>query len=163
MPFQPAHEGYYGGKTKDVVAKVKAAWNDKAPLPDAFLIHLGTNDQDNQPHDETVKAPLRDLIEFIRGKNPKAVIFMGHLNLNYGANVHSIRKVVDELIGEMNTEASPVISVQHYKGWYERPGEEPKSDTYDWVHPNPQGQMKMAKAWFEAMKPYIPGLDVSAK
>jgi len=49
---------------------------------------------------------------------------------------------------------SPVVTVQHYKGWFEMP-DKPQSDTYDWAHPNPQGQMKMAKAWLNAPTPFL--------
>ena len=30
------------------------------------------------------------------------------------------------------------------------------SDTFDWAHPSPQGERKMAAAWLAAMKPYLP-------
>jgi lysophospholipase L1-like esterase len=36
--------------------------------------------------------------------------------------------------------------------------EDPKregADTFDWAHPNPQGQKKMADRWYEAMKPFL--------
>jgi len=33
--------------------------------------------------------------------------------------------------------------------------DKPQSDTFDWAHPNPQGQMKMAKAWFNALTPFL--------
>lgn len=155
VPFDPDHEGYYGAKTADALAKVKAAWNDKAPPPDAVLIHLGTNDQDNTPHEDTVQKPLREFITFLRTKNPKVVVLLGHLNFNYSKGANSIRPLVEALAAETSTTESPVLTVNHYKGWFEMP-DKPESDTFDWAHPNPQGQMKMAKAWFDVLRPYLP-------
>lgn len=153
IPFDPDHEGYYGAKTQEALAKVMAAWNDKTPPPDAVLIHLGTNDQGNTPHEETVQKPLREFIAFLRTKNPKVVILLGHLNFNYSKGANSIRPLVENLAIETNTKESPVVTVLHYKGWFEKPDTPPQSDTFDWAHPNPQGQMKMAKAWLDALKP----------
>ena len=149
--FDPDHEGYYGAKTKDALAKVMAAWNDKTPAPDAVLIQLGTNDQGNTPHEETVQKPLREFIAFLRTKNPKVVVLLAHLNFNDSKGANSIRPLVEALATETNTKESPVATVHHYKGWFEMP-DKPQSDTFDWAHPKPQGQMKMAKAWFEAMR-----------
>lgn len=155
VPFDPNHEGYYGAKTQDVVTKVIAAWDDKAPVPDAVLIHLGTNDQGNKPHDVTVQKPLREFIAFLRTKNPRVVILLGHLNLNDSEGANAIRPLVEALATECSTPVSPVVTVHHYQGWIEKP-DAPGSDTFDWVHPNPQGQAKMANVWFDALKPYLP-------
>lgn len=162
VPFDPDHEGYYGAKTADALEKVKKAWDDKAAPPDFVLIHLGTNDQNNKPHEETVQKPLRDFIAFLRTKNPKAVIFLGHLNLNYSPGANSMRPLVEDLAKETSTEKSPVITVHHYKGWFEMPEKE-QSDTFDWVHPNPQGQKKMANAWYKAMEPLLNRSGTAAK
>ena len=151
VPFDPDHEGYYGAKTADALAKVKFAWNDPAPPPDFVLIHLGTNDQGNTPHEETVQKPLREFVAFLRTKNPRVVVLLGHLNFNDSKGANSIRPLVEALASELNTPESPVATVHHYKGWFEMP-DKPQSDTFDWAHPNPQGQLKMARAWFEAIQ-----------
>ena len=52
------------------------------------------------------------------------------------------------------TTKSPVITVHHYKGRIENPDKK-NSDTFDWAHPNPRGQKKMAVKWYESMKPYL--------
>ena len=54
----------------------------------------------------------------------------------------------------LNSPASPVVTVHHYQGWKENP-EEAGTDTFDWAHPNPQGQRKMAQAWLAALKPLL--------
>ncbi|MEM1295788.1 MAG: hypothetical protein AAGH89_10520, partial [Verrucomicrobiota bacterium] len=52
------------------------------------------------------------------------------------------------------SETSPVVTVNHFEGWIEDPRKE-GHDCHDWVHPNPQGEQKMAEKWFAAMIPYL--------
>ena len=79
---------------------------------------------------------------------------MAHLDFNGGRAKDVIRPVVEAMARRLNTKESPVITVHHYKGWIEDPSK-PDTDTFDWAHPNPHGQEKMARNWFEAMKPYL--------
>ena len=152
--FDPDHEGYYGAKT----AAVRADLGTSLPAlaaPDFALIHLGTNDQKSADFRADVIRPLEEIVRMLRAKNPKVVILIGHLNFNDVPGT-KMRPQVERMVNRLNTKESPVIAVRHYKGWKERPGT-PDSDTFDWVHPNPQGQRKMAANWFEAMKPFLPG------
>ncbi len=154
VPFDPDHEGYYGHKTRQVVDKVMAAWTDAAPAPDIVLIHLGTNDQQSDDYANTVKHPLREFMTFLREKNPQVVILLGHLNFSDSPGAFRVMAELSELKAETNTPQSPVLTVPHFQGWHENPGH-PETDTFDWAHPNPRGQKKMARAWFLAMKPFL--------
>jgi len=151
VPFDPDHEGYYGNKTQQVADKVQAAWTDNTPAPDLVLIHLGTNDQKHGDYAETVKKPLGDFIDFLRSKNPEVTILLGHLNFNDSPGAFRIMAEISELKTAKNTRNSPVLTVHHYQGWTANP-QDPASDTFDWAHPNPQGQQKMAEAWWKVMQ-----------
>ena len=83
----------------------------------------------------------------------RVVVLLGHLNFNDSRGANSIRPLVESLARELDTPESPVHTVAHYQGWQEHPGQ-PDSDTFDWAHPNPQGQEKMASRWFLAMSPF---------
>ena len=154
FPFDPDHEGYYGQKTADVIGKATAAWKPDSPAPDVVLIHLGTNDQDNKPHAATVQAPLREFVAFLRGKNPKVIVLLGHLNFNASDGASAIRPLVEALAVELNRPESPVRTVAHYEGWNENP-DQAGADTFDWAHPNPQGQQKMADHWMAVLQPLL--------
>jgi lysophospholipase L1-like esterase len=154
VAFDADHEGYYGYKTADVCRKVKEAFTAYKVAPDIVLIHLGTNDQQDGDFENKVGAPLRDLIRFIRMKNPKTVFLLGHLNFNDSKAANEMRAVVENLASGMNTSQSAVRTVHHYRGWREKP-DELYSDTYDWAHPNLKGQEKMARNWFMAMQPFL--------
>lgn len=153
IPFDSDHEGYYGCKTALVRDKIQEVLPTLPPA-DFALIHLGTNDQNAADYTEVIVKPLTDMIEMLRKRNPKVVVLIGHLNFNDGAAL-TIRPIMQDMVDKLNTSESPVIAVHHYKNWNEKPDTE-ISDTFDWAHPNPKGQAKMAKAWLEAMKPYLP-------
>jgi len=152
VPFDPRHEGYYGNKTAQVVEKVIDAWVPDHPAPDFVLVHLGTNDQENRPHEATVVAPLDRFITYTRAQNPEVVILLGHLNFNDSDGANTIRPLVEQLATSRTTSASPVETVNHYRGWHENP-DHPDTDTFDWAHPNPKGQRKMAANWWATMLP----------
>jgi hypothetical protein len=154
-PFDLDHEGHYGWKTAGVREKL-AEWMKTYPAPaDIVLIHLGTNDQGAPDHTVAVVEPLREIVKMLREKNPKVVVLIAHLNFNGGAAL-KIRPLVEAMARELNTGTSPVVTVPMYQGWKENP-KDPDTDTFDWAHPNPKGQRKMAEKWFEAMKPYLIG------
>lgn len=154
VPFDPDHEGYYGYKTEAACSKVKEAFNGYTVYPDIVLVHLGTNDQKEGNYENTVGAPLRDFIQFLRTKNPNVVVLLGHLNFNHGAVAEGIRAVVENVARDLSSNESPVVTVHHYQGWREKPGEI-YSDTFDWAHPNIKGQEKMAVNWLNAMQPWL--------
>lgn len=89
----------------------------------------------------------------LRARNPHVVVLVGHLSFNIGAALQ-IRPLVEAMANRLSTAGSPVVTVADYKGWIATP-ENPATDTFDWSHPNPQGQKKMATKWFAAMKPYL--------
>lgn len=151
--FDYDHEGHYGWKTQAVLDKLTGWAESYKNAPDIALIHLGTNDQKSGKPYEKVAKPLEEIIEVLRGLNSNVVVLLGHLNFN-GGNALKIREEVEKMANRVSSEKSPVKTVHMYKGWQENP-KKPNPDTFDWAHPNPQGQEKMAAKWFEAMKPYL--------
>lgn len=147
--FDPHHEGYYGAKTAAVLAKLKKNL-PTLPPPDFALVHLGTNDQRSKDLRKAILKPLTEMVSLLRQKNPNVTILIGHLNFNGGVAKKAIRPLVEEL-KQLSTEESRVDTVRHYLGWKESPLHE-NTDTFDWAHPNPQGQLKMAKNWIAAMR-----------
>jgi len=123
-------------------------------VPDIALIHLGFNDKSDEDPIKAVQKPLREMIGLLREKNPNIRIFLGQIGLNDSPEAFRIMAAVSELKKELNTAGSPVHTVNHFQGWNARP-ETPESDTFDWAHPNPRGQEKMAANWFSAMRPYL--------
>lgn len=156
-PFDPDHQAAYGIKTAKMRNRIVEDRKKWSHAPDIALIHLGTNDQKGDDHRKTVYEPLKDIIKMLREENPEVIVLLGHLNFSGGVAKNKIRPLVEELAKEMSTAKSPVVTVHHYKGFNANP-QHPDTDTYDWAHPNPKGQKKMAAKWLEAMKPFVPTL-----
>jgi hypothetical protein len=148
------HEGHYGWKTAAVDEKIDEWMLEWSDSPDIALIHLGTNDRKADDFNKSTILPLESIINKLRNLNPNVVVLIGHLNFNDDVNATRLRPLVEKSAEGMTTIESPVITVHHYKGWIENPDKE-NSDTFDWAHPNPNGQKKMAKNWYEAMQPYL--------
>lgn len=160
--FDPDHEGHYGWRTAEVRDQLQA-WLQFYSPPNIALIHLGTNDQNaadratseaeaNRLLTGAIVEPLKDIIRMLRARNPRIVILVGHLNFDHEA-AQAIRRLVEAMAARLSTQDSPIVTVHHYRGFIAAPGA--GSDTFDWLHPTPRGQEKMAIAWFNAMKPYL--------
>jgi acyl-CoA thioesterase I len=153
IPFDPDHEGHYGWKTAEVRDKLPA-WMATYPAPpDVALIHLGSNNYAEINYYASVIRPMQDIIGILRRSNPRVIILIGQLNEN-GAKSWVIRQLFKGLAYLTSTETSPVVTVDHYKGWRED-RDDPLGDTFDGAHPNPRGQAKMAAAWFARLTPYL--------
>jgi len=153
VAFDPDHEGHYGWKTaavRDKLAEWSTAWN---AIPDIVLIHLGTNDRESNDYNADIVQPLKDMVTFLRTKNPRVAVIIGHLNFNEEQAV-TIRKAVASGVKELTTKESPVIEVATYDGWNPDPAHA-ESDTFDWAHPNERGQIKLADKWLTAMRPLL--------
>jgi hypothetical protein len=131
-----------------------------AAAPDIALIHLGTNDRESKDFNADVAQPLKDMVTFLRTKNPRVAVLIGHLNFNDEQAV-TIRNLVDAAAKEISTKESPVMTVATYEGWNPDPAQA-ETDTFDWAHPNERGQAKLADKWFAAMKPLLTGLAAAS-
>ena len=151
--FDLDHEGHYGWKTAKVWENLEA-WSKKwEAKPDIAIIHLGTNDQGAADYVKEVQEPMIKMIEFLRQQNPKVIILIAQLNMN-SKGALAIRPLYDHIGNEMSTKESPIHIVHGYKGWHENP-KHAESHTFDWAHPNPAGQKKMAEDWFAVLKTYL--------
>lgn len=149
QPFPNYHEGYYGYRTAQVRDELRRNLPRLDP-PDVALIHLGTNDQRARHPEAAIVDPLREIIVLLRERNPEVTILIGHLLFNEGPAL-GIRRHLDGLAEEMDTTESRVVTVPHYRNWIADPRSR-RTHTFDWLHPNPAGQEKMARAWLESLR-----------
>ena len=157
LPFDLDHEGHYGWTTAQVLESLPG-WIAAYPAPpDIALIHLGSNDEGAWSYDKAIAQPLKDIVNVLRRSNPRVIILLGHLIAN-GRKARAIRPFVEQVASELTTPDSPVTTVPHHVGCRDRP-DYPDTDTFDWAHPNPKGQQKMAEKWFASMKPHLDRLS----
>jgi lysophospholipase L1-like esterase len=145
--FDGPHEGYYGKRTAYVTARVEENLA-RLPQPDIVLVQLGTNDLDTWDPNESIVAPLRQMIERLRHHNPRVAVVVSPPNFD-SLKARWIELLEARMAEQLSTAASPVITVSPPATW------DISTDTFDGAHPTPTGQMKMAANWVGAMSPLI--------
>ena len=155
MPFTAHHEGYYGKETvfvKDQIQKNILV----LPLPHIVLIQIGSNDQSQSvtKYVQTFMHPLQEIIEILRKKNASVTILVGSTTCCGRFKNLWMNHLRESLVTKLDKPTSRVILVDHQIKWISDPRDE-HTDTFDWVHPNVQGQKKMANNWMNAMKPFL--------
>lgn len=164
MKFDKDHEGHFAWAAVDINKGADphnktgsgslSQWTQKYDF-DIALIHLGTNDAFLRIKTDLIMGELKKVIQTLRADNPNAVILLAQLipakrQPGDGKAVMDVNAAIPELAAEMNTEESPVILVDQFTGF------DVNKDTYDGVHPNAQGEEKMAQRWFEAIQQALP-------
>ena len=140
--FDLDHEGHSGFRTDQILLELDD-WID-ATQPDVALIHLGTNDILQGQSAASTIDELGQVIDVFRADNPNITIFLAQIiptSLN-----DDEREILNQqillLAAEKDQENSPVIVVDQASGF------DLNDDTYDLIHPNSEGEDKIADQWF---------------
>ncbi len=155
--FDSDHQAYWGACTDGVNAELQArlpvlAGSTVDRLPDVALVHLGTNDinQQNQTAAQ-IRVDLDAMIATLRGANPAIrivlaqVIPMSSGDLGKDLRIPDLNSEIASLAFARSTGASPVTVVDQFTGFT-------GADRYDGFHPNDAGERKMADKWLPALK-----------
>ncbi|MBD3321217.1 MAG: hypothetical protein GF350_09000 [Chitinivibrionales bacterium] len=153
--FDTDHEGHWGWDTGHILEGSPFAGAGEGSLslwlqeytPDIVLIHIGTNNL-NDPLSETY-GDMASIITTLQNDNPSVTILLATIiQIDGGTSwIDSLNELVPGLAGQMSTEKSEIIIVDQATGFDSRTG----YDTWDGVHPNEQGELKMAQAWYDAL------------
>ena len=158
--FDTDHEGHWGWRIDDIIKGRQTRCYGTGKLadwlanymPDLVLIHLGTNDVFQGSSVDSSIAELKQVVQILRQKNPQVAIFLAQLipTSDPGVNqaIAELNQAIAVLVNETDLADSPVILVSQNSDF------NPASDTYDGVHPNSQGEQKIAQKWFDAIETY---------
>jgi len=133
-------------------------------VPDIVLMHLGTNElAQGFQISETINH-LSILIDHFRAKNPNVAILLAQIIpcaptthyvnppvRTYCAQIPALNAAMPALVAQKNTAASPVVLVDQYTG-FSASTTGPNADTYDGLHPQKNGEIKMADKWLAAIQ-----------
>ncbi len=157
--FDNTHEGHAGWRTDQILDGFTGHDSERLMTwlqgytPDVVLLHLGTNDAYQDKDNSSTENNLKQIIFELRIRNPNVIILLAKLIPTGFPRVNplidALNVAIDDIAREMDTPASPVIVVDQHAGF------DPKTDTYDGIHPNKLGEKKMAKKWFQAIKALI--------
>ncbi|BCJ46534.1 hypothetical protein GCM10010168_61730 [Actinoplanes ianthinogenes] len=123
-----------------------------ATHPDVVLMHFGTNDVWSNLPASTVLAAYTTLIKQMRASNPAMKILVAQIiPMNPSTCAECAQRVVDlnaaipAWAAGLSTAASPITVVDQWTGF------DTATDTYDGVHPNDAGNVKIANRWYPAL------------
>lgn len=157
LTFPPVNEAHAGWRTDQILeglpdgTKGLSTWLSGYQV-DIALIHLGTNDLYQRQTPESTRDELEQIIIQLRNHNPHIKVLLASLlPMGKGAtHVPQLNQLIIQLVSKLNQDDSPVVNVDMYSGF------SIDSDLQkDKIHPNVRGEEKMAKRWFDALKPLL--------
>jgi len=150
--FPPANEGHSGWRADQILHGLKSGEKGLSNWlvnykPDIVLIHLGTNDLYQKQTPESTRDDIHNIINKLRSKNPRIKILLAEIiPLRKNTAVIRLNQLLAKLAKEINQPSSPVISVDMYSGFNLQTDMQK-----DRIHPNTNGEIKMAQQWFKAL------------
>ncbi|WP_041832421.1 cellulose binding domain-containing protein [Actinoplanes sp. N902-109] len=125
--------------------------------PDVVMMHLGTNDVWNNLSPTTILAAFTTLVGQMRAADPGMRILVAQIIPMNPANcpdcaqrVVTLNAAIPAWAAGLSTAASPITVVDQWTGFTTA------TDTYDGVHPNDAGNVKIADKWFPAVAATLP-------
>ena len=158
--FDPDHEAYWGKKAGWVATKLQTTLPQlqaQEEVPDIALVHLGTNellDSNGGATEDKIAAAidgLENVIGELRQVNPQVTILLAKI-IPYstdGGEVSQLNQLIDAVDESMSQSDSPVIIVDQYSGFSST------ADTFDGIHPNDDGEEKIAAKFFDEIDKII--------
>lgn len=148
--FDPDHEGHWGWAMDRVLPELPG-WL-AAARPDIVLLHLGTNDAlRGHPDEESVKEWF-DILRLIQAANPDVLVLAARLIPALGQE-NSIERMNRSFEIAWANQPIPGLDLR----WVDQfTGFDPKTDTWDGIHPNHLGDRKLAERWFAALREVLP-------
>jgi len=123
----------------------------KVYRPDVVVIELGVNDllsQHEPPAD--VAASMGDTIEQLRQATPGIDVVLVHVPAVHIDGVPELNARYDALALQLDTEDERVVVAPADEGFVSDPSA-PGTDSYDGLHPNPEGEVKIADSVASAL------------
>jgi len=145
--FDQDHEGHSGFRADQVLNQINA-WATAAN-PDVVMIHLGTNDLWQGQSAASTLDEIDQIIDELRAVKPRVVVLLAQLIPMAPANVIPFNISVPGFVASKTSAASPVLLVDQYTGF------DHNTDTWDGVHPNQAGELKIAANWYAALEPLL--------
>lgn len=152
LDFDLDHQGHWGWTTVMLLPEIRE-WALRHQ-PDIVLLHAGTNDCFGGMPVEGIRDNLGRIIDQLRGANPRVKVVLAQLipsappYADLNERITALNKLLPALAREKTTDQSPIVIVDHNTGFSREAG----VDLHDGLHPNDQGQAKMAARWYECLQ-----------
>ena len=148
--YDPDHEGHWGWSLDQILPRLPE-WLAQA-RPDVVLLHLGTNDiLRNQPLDETVSEWL-SVLRVLHTSNPDVRVLAARL-IPVGGMEKEIVRLNEAMAAAWSNQPIPGLDLR----WVDQFTDFiPAEDAWDDIHPNHQGERKIATRWMDVLRTVLP-------
>lgn len=146
--YPSAHEGYYGATAIEVAGFCEGTIEKEKP--DVAIIDLGTNDISQKKKEEESAEAIGRIIDHLRTANPNSAILL--CLIPHPAGPGRFNRALEAMAKGRQNPQSPLILVNLAKDW----NDQPDADTYDWVHPNLRGALKISDRLHDALVRILP-------
>ncbi|MBL7493429.1 GDSL family lipase [Frankia sp. AgB1.9] len=149
--FDSQHSSVWGDSLYLETPKVESVLR-KVPA-DVALVLLGGNDLEFRTNAPQTVVKIKQFIDNARKANPKLTFVLGHVLTRWNPEFNAIalpqavayNKLLDQAAPGWSTSTSQVITAPTDLGW------NPREDTWDGSHPNPNGEMLIARGFANAL------------
>jgi lysophospholipase L1-like esterase len=126
-------------------------------------MHFGTNDCWSNRATSTILAANTTLVNQMRANNPNMKILVTQIipmDPNQSCsicdqNVINLNNTIPGWANNLTTTQSPIYVVDQWTGFSYT------TDTYDGVHPNDSGDLKISNKWYDTLAPLLSGSSVT--
>ena len=144
--FDTDHQAVTGIRADEVIPQLAsiAGAND----PDIVLLFLGTNDILEFQDVNSTLNDLSRIIDILREQNPLVKVLIAQITPTSRPQAQSIAILsqrIAQLANQKNQRISPVVAVDQFNGF------SVALDTYDGLHPNTSGDIKIAGNFFNSI------------
>jgi lysophospholipase L1-like esterase len=142
------NEGHSGWRIEQITASIDG-WL-AATTPDVVLLHIGTNDMNQNFDVANAPARLGQLLDHIRADVPGAIVVVA-------AVVPSTDPAVNARINSFNAAVPGVVASRPNARFADLNSTVSNADMADTLHPNDGGYAKMASLWYTALEGVLGG------
>jgi lysophospholipase L1-like esterase len=146
------NEGHGGELVTDAASRNLLPARLAATRPDIVVMHFGTNDVWSDVAPDRILAAYDTLLAQMRESNPDMRVLVAQLIpmgpatcAGCGRRVVELNARIPAWAAGASTDRSPVVVVDQWTGF------DTATDTYDGVHPDADGDEKIAARWFPAL------------
>jgi lysophospholipase L1-like esterase len=156
FPYDGENEGHGGFLATTVANQDQLVGWLAATKPDVVMMHFGTNDVWSNIAPDTILAAFTRMVGQMRTSNPDMKILVAKIiPMNPGTcpecgqRVVTFNNAIPAWAAGLTRPASPITVVDQWTGF------DTATDTYDGVHPNDNGNAKIADKWYPALSAAI--------
>jgi lysophospholipase L1-like esterase len=159
VAYDGDNEGHGGFLATNIANQNQLPGWLSATHPDIVIMHLGTNDVWSNIAPSTILAAFSTLVDQMRASNPAMRILVAKIiPMNPSSCTECAQRAVNfnaaipAWASSKTTSASPITVVDQWTGF------STATDTYDGVHPNDAGNVKISNQWYPPLVNALGGI-----